>query len=458
MASSMRCVFLMRHSGALRNFGSTVELLTQRGHQVHLAFDTEKRAAQAPGNARLLAWASETAGITHGRTPGIDGSAARFERRARLGLDCLRYMEPEYERAPALRTRADRLAPESLKVAQRSGVLRRPRARQALRALLFAAARSVPPSSQAMQYLREHRPDVVLVTPLLEFGSPQVSMVRAARALGIPTALPVHSWDNLTNKGLIHGEPDLVAVWNGAQAQEAVRLHGVPASRIAVTGAPSYDRWFAWREASPREEFCSRIGLDPHKPFVLYLCSSPFIAPDEQRYVRTWLSCTRALGGPMAEAGVLVRPHPQNAVIWREENLADLANVVIYPRDGDDPVDSGSRALFHDSIFHAAAVAGINTSALIESAILGRRVHVLRTPESHATQEGTLHFQLLMAYEGGFLRVADSVGEQAMQLAEAVSEGGYRDERFLREFLRPHGLGQKATPLLVDAIERLAAY
>jgi hypothetical protein len=94
---------------------------------------------------------------------------------------------------------------------------------------------------------------------------------------------------------------------------------------------------------------------------------------------------------------------------------------------------------------------------LIESAILGRRVHVLRTPESHATQEGTLHFQLLMAYEGGFLRVADSVDEQATQLAEAVSEGGHRDERFLREFLRPHGLGQEATPLLVDAIERLAA-
>ena len=41
------------------------------------------------------------------------------------------------------------------------------------------------------------------------------------------------------------------------------------------------------------------------------------------------------------------------------------------------PVDTASRADYFDSIYHAAAVVGINTTAQIESAIVGRPVHTL---------------------------------------------------------------------------------
>ena len=34
----MKILFSMRHPGALRNFGSTVEELARRGHQIHLTF------------------------------------------------------------------------------------------------------------------------------------------------------------------------------------------------------------------------------------------------------------------------------------------------------------------------------------------------------------------------------------------------------------------------------------
>ena len=35
----MKIVFSMRHSGALRNFASTVEELARRGHRIHLIFE-----------------------------------------------------------------------------------------------------------------------------------------------------------------------------------------------------------------------------------------------------------------------------------------------------------------------------------------------------------------------------------------------------------------------------------
>src|SRR4029450_11684169 len=122
-------------------------------------------------------------------------------------------------------------------------------------------------------------PDVVLITPLVDLGSDQVEYVKAARAVGIRSALCVHSWDNLTNKGLIRVLPDRVYVWNEAQKREAVAMHRVRREGVGVTGAPLSARCSARRPSTPREEFCAKIGLSPDQPFFLYLCSSQFIAP-----------------------------------------------------------------------------------------------------------------------------------------------------------------------------------
>ena len=129
----------------------------------------------------------------------------------------------------------------------------------------------------------------MLVTPLIELGSPQTAIVRAAQASGIPVALCVASWDNLTNKGGIREELDLVAVWNEAQRREAIELHGVSPERVVATGANAYDHWFDWQPTTSREEFCASVGLPADRPFVLYVGSSRFIAPDEVPFVVRWL-------------------------------------------------------------------------------------------------------------------------------------------------------------------------
>ena len=56
---------------------------------------------------------------------------------------------------------------------------------------------------------------------------------------------------------------------------------------------------------------------------------------------------------------------------------------------------------FFDSLAYSAAVVGINTSALIESAIAGKNVFTILAPEFRGTQEGTLHFHYLVAEHGG---------------------------------------------------------
>jgi hypothetical protein len=304
--------------------------------------------------------------------------------------------------------------------------------------------------------LRRSAPDVLLTTTLVSVGLPHADLVRAAGLLGIRTSYLVFSWDNLTNKGLIREVPDEVLVWNDLQAREGVELHDIPAGRVRVTGAASYDHWFSWQPSRPRVDFAAAVGLDPSRPYVLYTCSTDFIAKDEVSFVRRWLAALRASSGPAAGAGVLVRPHPFCFHQWRGVDLGD-PNVVIWPPAGEEPIERHARENYFDSIHHSAAVVGINTSAQIEAAIVDRPVHTILADEFRQTQEGTLHFHYLTDEGFGHVHVARSLDEHVVQI-EASLRGEVdpeRNRRFVRRFVRPLGLEFSATSAVVDAVEEL---
>ena len=44
------------------------------------------------------------------------------------------------------------------------------------------------------------------------------------------------------------------------------------------------DEWFEQRPRTSRAEFCARVGLPEDRPYLVYACSSNFIAPDEMPY------------------------------------------------------------------------------------------------------------------------------------------------------------------------------
>ena len=271
----------------------------------------------------------------------------------------------------------------------------------------------------------------MLVTPLIDLGSRQADWLRGAKRLGIRTGFPVFSWDNLTNKGLVRDEPDLTLVWNDLQAREAEELHGISPARIRITGAPVADPWFDWRPSRSREELCAEVGLDPSQPIVLYLCSSEFVAPNEVEFVPRWLERLRSHGGPLAEAGYLIRPYPDTAQRWVAAGL-DGPQVRVWPRFGEAPRDDTSRRDYFDSIYHASAVVGINTTAQIESAIVGRPVHTMLADEFRDTQQGTLHFRYLDADDFGLLHVGRTWDEHAAQLEASIRGEGDDGRNALR--------------------------
>jgi hypothetical protein len=447
-----RFLFVMQYPGYLRYFDSAVRMLVKRGHSVDIVFDSPHK--QPEGVEALEGLGSFT---WVGRTPRRDDVWGVVGKGIRAAVDYLRYLHPKFAEAHYLRNRMRDVLPPVFSFLGRWSSASADATRRAI-APFLACERAIPSSPVLEKFIHSRRPDAVLVSPLVADRSTQVDVVKSAQALGVPVGLCVASWDHLTTKGLMRVQPDLVSVWNQQQLAEAVEFHGTPREKIAVTGAQPFDRWFE-RRATDRVEFCRKVGLDPARPFVLFVGSTASIsAPDaEVAFVRRWIEALRALPA-LSEVGVLVRPHPYNAEHWCDIDLIALQGVV-YPRSAN-PVNEADRQDYFDSLFHCEAVVGVNTTAMIEAAIVGRTVHAVLADEFQDTQGGTLHFRYLLSENGGFLRVAKSLTEHAAQLSETLANPDVGREactRFVGTFIRPHGLSVQATPVLADALERLAA-
>ncbi len=76
-----------------------------------------------------------------------------------------------------------------------------------------------------------------------------------------------------------------------------------------------------------------------------------------------------------------------------------------------------------------SAVVGVNTSVMIEAAVVGRSVLTLLDPAFDATQEGTLHFHYLLRENGGFLELARTFDEHLDQLGRCLAGGEEGQER-----------------------------
>ena len=453
----MKVLFIARHYSYLRLFESAIVELAKRGHTITLAADREE---QMGGRRMVEQIAASYPNVSLADAPGRrPGAWADVARQIRMGLDYLRFLVPLYESTPHLRWRVRERAPRAITALAESRLLRAVGGAPGLGAVLRLLERGLPGVPAIESFIRSEAPDLLLVTPLVDIASPQADHLVAARRLGVRTVLPVGSWDHLSSKALLRAHPDRVVVWNETQRREAVDLHGVPANRVVVTGAQCYDQWFDRAPSRSREAFCARVGLRADRPFVLYVCSSLFRdTADEPAFVERWVRALRAATDPrLQDIGILIRPHPARLDEWKRVDLSGYRDIAFW---GAHPVDGESKADYFDSMYFAAAVVGINTSAFLEAAVVGKPVHAVVLPEiSRDNQEGTLHFRYLTEVNGGLLRTAGSLDEHLVLLAGSLAAAGGGDEkarRFVEGFIRPFGSREAATPRFVAAIEEAA--
>jgi hypothetical protein len=264
--------------------------------------------------------------------------------------------------------------------------------------------------------------------------------------------------------------PDRMFVWNDIQRAEAVKLHKYPAERVVITGAPRFDAFFEMRPGSTREEFCGMAGLDPSRPLVTYLCSSKFVAAHERAFVRRWIDELRRSADPaVAGCGVVVRPHPAGGKDWHAGDVREVRWPGVHREKAsiskpfadphvavmNSPMQNADLVLY-DTVYHSAAVVGLNTSAEIEAAIVGRPVYTIVDPAAGG-QEGTLHFHYLLRARGGPVELAENFDQHRSHLSSALA-GQYDAaavSSFVQRFVRPDGLDVPVAPIVAGAIELL---
>jgi hypothetical protein len=451
----MRILFAALHNGYYRNIESVVDALAARGHEMFLG--AERPDSALGGQSIVERLSASYPNVTHGQVAYREQKTRFVASKVRLTLDFLRYLEPEYAGTPALHRRAAVRTPSGVVWLSEHGLLGTKLSRRLLARALHAIDRTIAPSPDIERFLDEHRPDAIVITPLVGLvPSSQLDLLRSAKARRIPTALCVWSWDHLSSKAIIRDIPDRLFVWNNVQRREAIEMHGVPGDRIVVTGAHCFDRWFDQQPSRGRAEFCRRVGLPDDRPFVLWVCSALFPgSPSEAAFVLKWAAALRASSDErVRDAAILVRPHPSRKREWDDVNWRSVPNLTLW---GDNPIDAQSRADYFDSLHHSATVVGLNTSAFIEAGVVGRPVLAVLPEEFHANQEGTLHFHYLV--DGGLLTVSRTLDEHVAQLAATLSGANAvivaRVGQFVREFVRPLGLDVRATDVMADAVEEL---
>ena len=320
--------------------------------------------------------------------------------------------------------------------------------------LLKRLERLIPPDPDILQWLKAHRPDVVVSSPYILPRTSEIEYIQAALSLKIPTIAIVLSWDNLTTKGTFHIIPDSVFVWNDALAKEATLIHDVPQNRIHTTGAPVFDFWFEMQPTLNYGSFAHTVGFNAAYPYFLYLCSSKYISGDETSFIRAFAAALR--GNPnTARVQLIVRPHPLNAAIW--DGFED-PNILIWPKDSSWVDNAAARQDYFNSIYYSSGVVGVNTSAFLEAAILDKPCITISISQYGFKQSEKGHFRHLL--NAKFLELALSFREAASVTAGILAGHDFKKEqrhRFVSEFIRPCGLDQSASEILADAIESAAS-
>jgi hypothetical protein len=445
----VKILFFVDTLGGTRHFPGVVQELADRGHSVVLA------TARQDERSKRGAYDHPRIDIVSCPTQRSDRWAETIDDVRRIG-DGMRFCDPRYAESDKLVARADAQMPKQW----RALVARRPSLKRRWRLIQRAAAmveESTPCDPRFDAFIAHHAPAVILVTPLVDFGSYQTDYVKCANRRGIPALFLLYGWDNLTSKGVLRVMPDRVLVWNTPQTREAVEFQNVPVDHVVAAGAARFDPFFAMSCATPRAEFCRELGFDPDRPIILYMCSSGLMAPGEPEFVWRWVKALRTMpdGSWLRRAQVLVRPHPAYRHHWEDAES----------RDSDTRVWTGKlkmnadQGLF-DTLVHSAAVVALNTSGMIEAAIIGRPVFTIALPEFAACQGGTVHFSHVLGENGGIVQFSESFEEHLRQLDAAPSMAAQTETRsrdFLASFVRPRGLDVPAGRVVIEEIERAAS-
>ena len=154
---------------------------------------------------------------------------------------------------------------------------------------------------------------------------------------------------------------------------------------------------------------------------------------------------------------ILVRPHPLNLTIWEGFSQPDAT---VYPTCNRDIFYSmDARRIFFESLHYSIGVIGLNTTAMVETAIVDKPTITWLNERYASTQELSGHFHHLA--DAGFMETARTSAEVTDKIGRLLADedpGRECRRTFVTDFIRPWGRGVAASVVMKEALLAIAQH
>jgi hypothetical protein len=280
------------------------------------------------------------------------------------------------------------------------------------------------------EQLHELDPDLLWSTVNIE-SSFERAYVLAARALHIPVANSILSFDNLTSKPA-HLLYDYYLVWNQKMKDQLLRFYPqVSPQHVTITGTPQFDFHCRPELRWSRRATLQRGCLPSDARYFLYACSTQALTPAEPALVAALAQRMRR-DNALRDYWLVVRTHPRDD--WSRWNSISSSSdrVVLSPAWDALPDGEGwalptlqDQARFVSTLVHAEACLNIASTTALDAAILDRPVIGIRFEHEPDAPREILyeeydadHYRPLL--QSGGLRVARSWPELMALMRQAI--------------------------------------
>lgn len=303
------------------------------------------------------------------------------------------------------------------------------------------------PEPQIIEWFKYYQPDVIVASPYIWDSDLEIEYIKAANYLNVRTIASVLSWDNLVSKGTYLVKPEWLFVWNETLKAEGVKLHDFKKEDVFVTGAPVYDPWFELDRPLARREFCAQCGLEPKRPFVLFLGSSKTLTDLDVEFIKELKKYYQRMDVDFRPS-ILVRPHPYSSF---DMTIFEDDWVKIFPKDGGRPDMDETRQDYFNSLYHSGVVVGINTTGFLDAAVVDKPCVTLMDEQMRYGQGA--HFNYLI--DADFIEVASERSE-VFEIIDRILKGADSKKenrrKFVHQFIRPLGVDHSAGMIMAKAI------
>jgi len=312
-----------------------------------------------------------------------------------------------------------------------------------------------PAPGLIIRHLMEFKPDMVVVSPVnLRYSSADLEYLKAAVQLKIPTILPMTSWDNITAKGLYHIWPDRFLLWNFVQVEQIFEHQGVSSERVRIIGATTMDQWCPSPLPTSRRNFCQTHNLRQEDPIISYFGGSSLATwGDESHFVDELRKVLDRSGDErLRKTQIIVRPHPR---YYQKYEKIVLRDVHIVPQGKFAWNQKEFSQIFYDTIYHSAAIVGVNTSAMLDVIVIDRPVISILEKQHDHTQADTYHFPELIKSGAIYLKKLDEIEGTLIDIFDERNGLQEKRKQFVADHLMPRGLGISVGEIIADEIEQL---